>query len=119
MSISQICDADYEVSFVQKRYTIYDPLGDIVLEGVRTSDNCYGVFLNSNYVCNSAKIDVTNFCHQRLGHMNYKNLSKLAKKELVDGLHKLEQIYNTVCGPCQQDKQHRVNHKRTSKSLTK
>ncbi|XP_022868632.1 uncharacterized protein LOC111388180 [Olea europaea var. sylvestris] len=50
LSISQICDDDFEVSFVQKRCTVYDSSGGVVLEGVRTSDNCYGVLPNSNYV---------------------------------------------------------------------
>ena len=59
LSISQICDDDFEVSFVQKRCTVYDSSGGVVLEGVRTSDNCYGILPNSNYVCRSAKIDVS------------------------------------------------------------
>ncbi|XP_022861288.1 uncharacterized protein LOC111381706 [Olea europaea var. sylvestris] len=118
LSISQICDADYEVSFVQKRCTVYDASGGVVLEGVRTSDNCYGVFPNSNYVCSSAKIDMSELWHQRLDHVNYRSLSKLVKKKIVDGLPKIDQSENAVCKPCQQGKQFRINHKRTSKILT-
>ncbi|XP_022856135.1 uncharacterized protein LOC111377295, partial [Olea europaea var. sylvestris] len=40
-----------------KRCTVYDSSGGVVLEGVRTSDNCYGILPNSNYMCRSAKID--------------------------------------------------------------
>ncbi|XP_022870860.1 uncharacterized protein LOC111390104 [Olea europaea var. sylvestris] len=105
LSISQICDDDYEVSFVQKRCTIYNPSGGVVLEGVRTSDNCYGVLPYSNYVCSSAKIDMSELCHQRLGHVNYRSLSKLVKKNIVDGLPKIDQSENAVCKPCQQRKQ--------------
>ncbi|XP_022883408.1 uncharacterized protein LOC111400215 [Olea europaea var. sylvestris] len=96
LSISQICDADYEVSFVQKRCTVYDASGGVVLEGVRTSDNCYGVLPNSNYVCNSAKIDKSELWHQRLGHVNYKGLSKLVKKKIVDCLPKIDQSENAI-----------------------
>ncbi|XP_022874256.1 uncharacterized protein LOC111393087 [Olea europaea var. sylvestris] len=85
LSISQICDADYEVSFVEKRCIIYDSSSGVVLEGVRTSDNCYRVLPNSNYVFSSAKIDMTELWHQRLGHVNYKSMSKLVKKKIVDG----------------------------------
>ncbi|XP_022895268.1 uncharacterized protein LOC111409455 [Olea europaea var. sylvestris] len=66
LSISQIYDADYEVSFVQKRCTIYNTSGGVVLEGVTTSDNCYGVLPNLNYVCSSAKIDMSELWPQRL-----------------------------------------------------
>lgn len=118
LNISQICDADSEVSFVQKRCIVYDSTGNIALEGVRTSDNYYKVLPNSNYVCSSAKIDVTELWHQRLCHMNQKSLSKLAKKELVNSLPKLENIDNILCGPCQQGKQFRVTYKKTSKILT-
>ncbi|XP_022843115.1 uncharacterized protein LOC111366633 [Olea europaea var. sylvestris] len=118
-SISQICDDDFEVSFVQKRCTVYDSSGGVVLEGVRTSDNCYGVLPNSNYVCRSAKIDVSELWHKRLGHLNYKSLEQLSKKELVDGLPKLGPSKNAVCGPCQLGKQLKGSHKKTTKILTK
>ncbi|XP_022877011.1 uncharacterized protein LOC111395259 [Olea europaea var. sylvestris] len=119
LSISQICDADFEVSFVQKRCTVYDSSGGVVLDGVRTSDNCYGVLPNSNYVCRSAKIDVSELWNKRLGHLNYKSLVQLAKKELVDGLPKIGPSENVVSGPCQLGKQLKGSHKKTSKILTK
>ncbi|XP_022897283.1 uncharacterized protein LOC111410921 [Olea europaea var. sylvestris] len=119
LSISQICDADFEVSFVQKRCTVYDSSSGVVLEGVRTANNCYGVLPNSNYVCRSAKIDVSELWHKRLGHLNYKSLVQLVKKELVDGLPKIGPSEHAVCGPCQLGKQLKGNHKKTSKILTK
>ncbi|XP_022867210.1 uncharacterized protein LOC111386939 [Olea europaea var. sylvestris] len=75
----------------------------LYVEGVRTTDNCYGVLPNSNYVCRSAKIDVSELWHKSLGHLNYKSLVQLAKKELVDGLPKIGPSENVVCGPCQLD----------------
>ncbi|XP_022853916.1 uncharacterized protein LOC111375345, partial [Olea europaea var. sylvestris] len=67
----------------------------------------------------SAKIDVSELWHKRLGHLNYKSLVQLAKKELVDGLPKIGPSENVVCGPCQLGKQLKGNHKKTSKILTK
>lgn len=61
---------------------------------------------------------MTELCHQRLGHLNYKNLSNLDKKKRIDGLPKLESIDNTVRGPCQLGKQLRVHHKLTTDILT-
>ncbi|XP_022866044.1 uncharacterized protein LOC111385848 [Olea europaea var. sylvestris] len=103
---------------ISNRCTVYDTFGDVVLEGVRTSDNCYGVLPNSNYLCSSAEIDMSELWHQRLGHVNYRSLSKLVKKQIVDGLPRIDQSENAVCKPCQQGKQLRINHKRTSKILT-
>ncbi|XP_022870546.1 uncharacterized protein LOC111389800 [Olea europaea var. sylvestris] len=102
-----------------KRCTVYDSSGGVVLEGVRTSDNCYGVLPNSNYVCRSAKIDVSELWHKRLGHLNYKSLEQLAKKELIDGLPKIVPSENVVCGPCQLGKQLKRSHKKTIKIMTK
>ncbi|XP_022891922.1 uncharacterized protein LOC111406778 [Olea europaea var. sylvestris] len=85
LSISQICDTDFEVSFVQKRCTV------------------------------SAKIDASELWHKRLGYLNYKSLVQLAKKELVDGLPKIGPSENVVCGPCQLGKQLKRSHKKTSK----
>lgn len=56
--------------------------------------------------------------HQRLGHKNHNSLSKRTKKEIVNGLPKLDNFDITICGPCQQDKQIRVPHQQTSKILT-
>lgn len=62
-SINQICDDDFEVSFIHKRCTIYDPIDNFVFGSVRTSDNCYGVLPNFKYVYSSVKIDVIELWH--------------------------------------------------------
>lgn len=46
--------------------------------------------------------------------MNYQNLLKLSKNELVNGLHRLD---NVVCGPCQQGKLYRDSYKKISSVL--
>lgn len=33
--------------------------------------------------------------------MNHENLSKIAKKEMMVGLHELEKVETPVCGSCQ------------------
>lgn len=47
--------------------TIYDPTVNIVLEGVRTSENWYDVIPNFKYMCSNTKIDMTELWYQRLG----------------------------------------------------
>lgn len=99
LSISQICDANFEVKFVKNKCVVLNSNGDIILNGVRTYDNCYNIFTNFDFKCINAKVDLTKSWHQRLGRLNYHDLSKVSK--LVKGLPKLEKIENKDCGPCQ------------------
>ncbi|GMH24089.1 hypothetical protein Nepgr_025932 [Nepenthes gracilis] len=110
LSISQFCDDNFEVRFFQDKCSIYDTNGSIVLEGKRTPDNLYGIEPNNILECKSAKIDTTELWHQRLGHINFKSLSKISKKSCVEGLPKLSNVKHHVCGPCQLGKQIRSSH---------
>ncbi|CAL8162540.1 unnamed protein product [Prunus armeniaca] len=57
--------------------------------------------------------------HQRLGHMNFRDLYKLSKKELVSGLPKVDKIDQHVCEGCQLGKQVKVSHKKVKHIQTK
>lgn len=89
------------------------------MKGVRTSDNCYGIIPNSQYSCNSVKSDVADLWHQRLGHVNHRNLSKISKKEVLMGLPEFGEVEFSICGPCQLEKQVIVAHNNTTVILTK
>jgi hypothetical protein len=85
--------------------------------GERTSDNCYGIpnlSSDSQIICNKATIDESELWHQRLGHLNFTNMFKIASKEVVKDLPKLKDTRKGVCGPCQLGKQTRTAHKKTS-----
>ena len=58
LSISQICDEDFIVQFLKKGRTIIDEEGIQVLEGNRTTDNCYGVVPTAPISCRSARVDM-------------------------------------------------------------
>ena len=70
------------------------------MKGARTSDNCYGITSGSGIVCNSAKQDETEMWHQRLGHVNFNDLSRLSSSELIRGIPKLKKITSYVCELC-------------------
>ncbi|KAF5464314.1 hypothetical protein F2P56_014398 [Juglans regia] len=72
----------------------------------------------AEYSCNSAKSEATDLWHQRLGQVNHKNLSKIAKKEMVAGLPELGKVETPVCGLCQLGKQVRIAHENTTAILT-
>ncbi|KAF5462373.1 hypothetical protein F2P56_018390, partial [Juglans regia] len=118
LSISQMCDNGAEVRFSKDMCIVSDNNGNCMMQGTRTSDNCYGLASKPQYSCNSTKSETTDLWHQRLGHVNHKNLSKIAKKEMVIGLPELGKAETPVCGSCQLGKQVRTAHKNTTAILT-
>ena len=58
LRITQIYDEDFLVQFSKKGCVIIDEEGIQVLEGNRTTDNCYGVVPTSKISCRSAHVDM-------------------------------------------------------------
>ncbi|KAF5932418.1 hypothetical protein HYC85_028589 [Camellia sinensis] len=119
LSISQMCDSHPEVLFSRNKSEILDKRGNIVMHGVCTSDNCYGIVTTNDLTCHSAIISNIDLWHQKLGHMNFKYLTKIANKELVRGVPKLGKNLNHVYGPCQFGKQARAPYKKVNSFITK
>ena len=69
-------------------------------------------------VCGSSKIESIDLWHRRLGHLNYRDLMKVANNEVIKGIPKLGKPSNPICGPCQKGKQTRSTHKRVDEILT-
>ena len=101
MSITQICDEDFLVLKEE---------GALVLKGLRTTDNCYGVVPKPNVSCWSARVNLLELWHQRFGYANYKQMAKVSKLKAVIGLPKFGKIKKNVCGPCQLGKQTKSTH---------
>ncbi|GJS68510.1 putative ribonuclease H-like domain-containing protein [Tanacetum coccineum] len=58
-----------------------------------------------------ATADESNFWHRRLGHVNFKNLNRLVKGNLVRGLPTKLFQNDQTCVACQKGKQHKVSCK--------
>ena len=69
------------------------------MKGARTFDNYYGINSESGITCNFIKLDETELWHQRLGHVNFNDLSRLSNSELIRGIPKLEKNTSCVCRP--------------------
>ena len=108
--ITQIFDEDFLVQFSKKGCLILNEEGVQVLKGIRTTDNCYGLIPKPSIVCRSARVNLLELWHQRLGHANYKQVAKVSKLEAVVGLTKFEKIEKNVYGPCQMGKQKKSAH---------
>jgi hypothetical protein len=121
LSISQFCDNDLVVQFSKKKCNIFDSSGKWIMGGENTIDNYYGLpslTLETQIICNKAIIDDSELWHQRLGHLNFIGMLKIASKEIAKDLSKMEKTRKGVCGPCQMGKQIQVAHKKTSGILT-
>ena len=79
------------------------------MKGLRTTNNCYGVIPKPSIACQSARVNLLELRHQRLGHANYKQVAKVSKLEAVIGLPKFGKIKN-FCGSCQLGKQTKSSH---------
>jgi len=84
LSISQFCNTDHTVLFLKENCKILDKNGLCVLTGNRTMDNCYAVIHDMAFQsCKLTQLDVTDLWHQRLGHINFKDLNNLTSKKIV------------------------------------
>ena len=92
LSITQICDEDFLVQFSKKGCIIINEEGIQVLEGNRTTDNCYGVVPTAPISCRSAHGDMLELWHHRFEHANFKQVAKVSKIEVVKGLPKFGKV---------------------------
>jgi len=109
------------VQFSKKECNIFDSSGKWLMGGDKTAENCYGLpglTSDPKIICNKATIDASELCHQRLGHLNFTDMLKIASKNIIKDLSKMEKNGKGVCGPCQLGKQTRGAHKKTSGILT-
>ncbi|GJT10652.1 putative ribonuclease H-like domain-containing protein [Tanacetum coccineum] len=122
-SISQICDKKLNVLFTEKECFVVSsdfkmPDENQVLLKVPRQHNMYtfdmkNVDSSKGYTCLLAKAssDEAKLWHRRLGHLNFKNLNKLVKDNLVRGLPSKSFKNDHTCVACQKGKQHKASCK--------
>ena len=76
---------------------------------MRNTNNVY-ILENENQSYLSM-VDESWLWHRRLGHLNFDNLVKISKKEIVRDLPKIIKPLNLVCRHCQHGKQTRASFK--------
>ncbi|GJV01152.1 putative ribonuclease H-like domain-containing protein [Tanacetum coccineum] len=121
-SVSQICDkknnvlfTDTECLFLSSDFKLLDE--SQVLLRVLRKDNIYSVKLKSivptkGLTCLffKATINESKLWHKRLGHINFKNINKLVKGNLVRGLPLKIFENDHSCVACQKGKQHKASN---------
>ncbi|GJV21233.1 putative ribonuclease H-like domain-containing protein [Tanacetum coccineum] len=131
-SISQICDKQHKVLFTKSECLVVSPdfkmpdENQILLKVLR-QHNMYNFDMKTpastkDYTCLVAKAtsDESKMWHMRLGHINFKNLNKLVKENLVRGLPSKVFRNDHTCVACQKGKQHKVSYKaKLERTITK
>ncbi|GJS58219.1 putative ribonuclease H-like domain-containing protein [Tanacetum coccineum] len=122
-SISQICDKQHKVLFTETECLVVSPDFKMpdenqILLKVPRQHNMYSFdmktpSLTKDYACLIAKAtsDESKLWHRRLGHINFKNLNKLVKGNLVRGLPSKVFRNDHACVACQKGKQHKASCK--------
>ncbi|GJW36001.1 putative ribonuclease H-like domain-containing protein [Tanacetum coccineum] len=122
-SVSQMCDKKNKVLFTDTECLVLSsdfklPDENQVLLRIPRQNNMYSFNLENivpsgGLACLIAKatVDESNKWHRRLGHVNFKNLNKLVKGNLVRGLPSKIFQNDHTCVACQKGKQHKASCK--------
>ncbi|GJU38096.1 putative ribonuclease H-like domain-containing protein [Tanacetum coccineum] len=121
-SMSQMCDKKNKVLFIYTECLVlssdFMPDENQVLLRIPRQNNMYSFILESivpfgGLACLIAKatVDESNKWHRRLSHVNFKNLNKLVKGNLVRGLPSKTFQNDHTCVTCQKGKQHKASCK--------
>ncbi|GKC88573.1 putative ribonuclease H-like domain-containing protein, partial [Tanacetum coccineum] len=122
-SISQICDKQHKVLFTETECLVVSsdfkmPAKNHILLKVHRHHNMYSFDMKTptpakGFACLIAKAtsDESKMWHRRLGHINFKNLNKLVKGNLVRGLPSKVFRNDHTCVACHKGKQHRASCK--------
>ncbi|GJS76089.1 putative ribonuclease H-like domain-containing protein [Tanacetum coccineum] len=127
-SVSQMCDKKNKVLFTDTECLVLSPDFKLLNENqvllrVPRQNNMYSFNLQNivpsgGFACliTKATVDESNKWHRRLGHVNFKNLNKLVKGNLVRGLPSKIFQNDHTCFASQKGKQHKASCKAKSVS---
>ncbi|KAA0064036.1 gag-pol polyprotein [Cucumis melo var. makuwa] len=119
ISISQLCDQGYKVSFDDIGCVVMNKENQICMSGKRQADNCYHWNSNMSDTCQLIRSDQTWVWHRKkLGHVSMRGLGKVIKNKAAVGISDLDINGNFFCGDCQIGKQTRSTHKSLKECYT-
>ena len=108
LSISQLCDQKLNVTFTKDNCKVLNRSGEVVLEESQSADKCYKLIYS--HTCHTTLLENTDLWHQKLGHLNFKNLTNIVNTCAVRGIPPLSRKELGVCGPCKIGKQVKLSH---------
>ncbi|GJT37405.1 putative ribonuclease H-like domain-containing protein [Tanacetum coccineum] len=123
-----MCDKKNKVLFTNTECLVLSPefklpdenqvLLRVPRQNIMYSSNLENIVPSGGLACliANATVDESNKWHRRLGHVNFRNLNKLVKGNLVRGLPSKIFQNNHTCVACQKGKQHKASCKAKSVS---
>ncbi|KAH6813560.1 hypothetical protein C2S51_022578 [Perilla frutescens var. frutescens] len=81
-----------QVVFTNESYKVMNKNNDLFMKGKRSADNCYQLHVPTQYslTCQRTSIEESEIWHQKLGHINFRNLQKIISKEVVRELPQIK-----------------------------
>ncbi|GKA94214.1 retrovirus-related pol polyprotein from transposon TNT 1-94 [Tanacetum coccineum] len=116
ISINQLCDANFKVLFTKTQRTIFNQNDEVLLIAPRRRD-VYVIDMSSyneeSNACFFAKASpsVNWLWHKRLSHLNFKNINKHAKQNLVAGIPSSAFSKDKNYSACEKGKHQRASFK--------
>ena len=122
LSVAQICDLGFKCIFGVNDVEVISVDGsNLVFKGFR-HENLYLVDFNASETslttCLISKSSMGWLWHRRLGHVGMKQLKKLLRHDLVNGLKDVEFEKDKLCSACQAGKQVGSSHPKKSTMST-
>ena len=112
LSVSQMCDEGHELLFNSRECRIRkEGSGKLVATTTRTPNNIYVLDKIESENCHLGKEDESWLWHKRMGHIQFDNLVKIYKNQVVRNMPKVINPANSVCEQCQHGKQTIVHFK--------
>jgi len=107
LSISQLCDKGYKITFEPNLCLITDSKSSETARVSKRVNNVYMLnvsCITSSMNCLITRNDESLLWHRRLAHIHMHYLNRVASKELVVGLPKLKFERDRLCEVCQRGK---------------
>jgi hypothetical protein len=115
-----MCDQGHKFTFNSQKCEIRKKCSrKLVAIDARTSSNIYVLSEIGNEKCCLGKEDESWLCHRRMGHMNFDNLVKVSKGEVVKEMPQITKPTNSLCKHFQQGKKTKTRFKSKEYSTTK
>jgi len=115
LSISQFCDNGYDVMFEKNNCTVINKDDQSILFKGKRRNNVYKInfseLTDQKVLCLLSMSDKKWLWHKRLGHANWRLISKLSKLQLVRGLPDIEYHSDALCSACQKGKIVKISFK--------
>ena len=120
LSIGQLVEKNYKVSVEDKIMRAVDARGKLILKAPMSQNRTFKIELNvMEHKCLSTAASRDEWMwHYRLGHLNFKDIRDLKRKNMVSGLPEID-IPSEVCEECVQAKQHKNSFSKDAGSRSK